>query len=348
MKLRIFGILLLSLFLGLIYGCKGKKKPLSGRQYTGVFFETPYTIDVVGDATDYRQSIDSILKLYEERFDLTNTGSVLSRYNAFQKTDSAFAFVDPTGIFANVYALAEDLNRRTLQYYDPTTQPLKSAWLIYRVSDNLPAPDGDSLYEFIGFDGAKTSYYEREGDHHEYLESYIRKSDPRLQLDFTSLASAYALDKLADFFREKKIPQFRISRGHQVITYGTMVDSLNVVPLGIAEGEADKSIRLINRTFSFKNLADKMQMVDVTYGGLVENEMVFVAVSAPTLAESEVFSETFMIMGYETAGKWYEANETSDIQSFVVFKKTDEELGTASTEAFDKMLLASDSVSTEQ
>jgi hypothetical protein len=53
-----------------------------------------------------------------------------------------------------------------------------------------------------------------------------------------------------------------------------------------------------------------------------------------------VFSEAFMVMGVEGIGKFYEANSESDIQSLVYFMKTDSERASASTENFNKMMVA--------
>jgi hypothetical protein len=63
-------------------------------------------------------------------------------------------------------------------------------------------------------------------------------------------------------------------------------------------------------------------------------------ISAKTVVESYVFSEAFMVMGVEGIGKFYEANSESDIQSLVYFMKTDSERASASTENFNKMMVA--------
>ena len=40
---------------------KPESKPLIGRYYTGVLFSKPYSIDVVGDSSDYTASMDSVI-----------------------------------------------------------------------------------------------------------------------------------------------------------------------------------------------------------------------------------------------------------------------------------------------
>lgn len=342
-------LLILLLFLIAAVACRKKTVPIPGRLYSGVLFGEQYTIDVAGDSTDFQQGIDSILHVFTRAFDLNDSTSVLARYNRFSRRDSAFVFVDSSGAFGIVYALAQDLNRRTNQFYDPTSNPLKREWMKVNFMKNRTEPNLDSLYDFVGFDGAKMDLNEVEGEGHVYLRSQLRKADPRIEADFTTLAAAYALDQVAEYLKSKGVSQFRISRGHQVITHGLIVDSLRIVPLGLNQGPEDLRIRMINRAFCYKTSKDKLMMVDVTYGYPVENELVYVGVSAKTLAESEIFSEAFMIMGYEAAGKWYEDenNEQSDVQSFMMFSQG-KELKSASTEGFDVMLIPPDSTAVQE
>jgi thiamine biosynthesis lipoprotein ApbE len=67
--------------------------------------------------------------------------------------------------------------------------------------------------------------------------------------------------------------------------------------------------------------------------------MAYVAIAAPSLAEAEAFSEAFMIMGLEKAGEYYTNNEYSRIQSFIFYTENDT-MRSASTEGFDKLLVA--------
>jgi thiamine biosynthesis lipoprotein ApbE len=84
-------------------------------------------------------------------------------------------------------------------------------------------------------------------------------------------------------------------------------------------------------------------MIDPTYGYPVSNEMVLVAIAASSLLEAEVFSEAFMIMGLDRASDYYTKNEDSKIQSFMLYEK-DEQLQSASTEGFDRIMLQNDSL----
>ncbi|MFM7234937.1 MAG: FAD:protein FMN transferase [Flavobacteriales bacterium] len=331
-----------------VSSCKTKPDavPHIGRYYTGVLFGRPFSIDVVGDSLDYQASIDSIIRLYEMNFNALDKSSVISRINAFSSRDSVFTFNDSSHVFGLVYDIAKDLHRKTLQYFDPTTAPLKRAWLVTKSRKELE-PNLDSLFEFTGFDhSAKGDVLidlnELTSDGYVYTTSQIRKTDPRVELDFTLLAGAAALDAVSSWLNERNVPQFRIKYGRSVICAGKpLVDTLHVVPTGIGFDTADQYIRFTGAAYAARSSQDKLGMIDPTYGYPVTNEMVYVSVVAPSLVEAEVFSEAFIIMGLERASGYYSENEDSRIQSFMLYE-SDKQLQSASTEGFDRLLLRAD------
>jgi thiamine biosynthesis lipoprotein ApbE len=338
------------LLVAVISACKSKteKTPLAGRFYTGVLFGRPYEIDVVGDSIDYRSSIDSIVEVYESIFNTLDSSSLLSHINTFGSAESVYTFNDSTRAFGLVYDIAKDLHRQTLQYYDPTVAPLKRAWLLTKSRGELE-PNLDSLFDFIGFDhSAKGEIIidlnELTTDGYVYSNSQIRKPDKRVELDFTNVASASAIDAITSFLNERGVPQFRIKYGRSMVCSGKpLVDTLQVVPMGIGYDTADQYVRLRGAAYAARTAQDKMGMIDPTYGYPVTNEMVFVAVAAPTLVEAEVFSEAFMIMGLDRASEYYTKNEQSRIESFMLYER-DKQLQSASTEGFDRIMLSTDSL----
>ncbi len=346
MKPAVYGFFIVLLAFAGMAGCKPKYNPIAGRFYTGNLFGNPYEIDAVGDSTDFQFQIDSIIRVFESNFDLMDPNSVLSRFNAFSRTDTVFSFIDSSLVFGMVYDQARDLNRVTFQYYDPTIGPLKREWIVANSMGALE-PNLDSLFEFVGFDGAKMDLNEITSDGYQYLESQLRKSDPRLEADFTGIAVAMALDQIGYMLKSRGLSQFRIRCGKRVINYGNVIDSLNIVPIGLGNESVDQQIHLVNRAFVSKNSSDKVSMIDPTYGYPSDNEMAFVAVSAPTLAEAEVFSDAFMLMGLEKVSSYYNSNDETKIESFMFYLDGDM-LRKASTNGFDAMIIATDSLNIVQ
>ena len=348
---KLYSIALAIALLAAVFpSCKDKQelKPVIGRYYTGVLFGKPYSVDVVGDSTDYRASMDSIVAVYEAIFNTLDPNSLLSKINAYSSRDSMFTFVDSTHAFGLVFDWAKDLHRYTFQYYDPTITPLKRAWMVTKSRGELE-PNLDSLYTFIGFDhSAKGEVIidlnELTSDGYSYTKSQIRKTDPRVELDFTTMAGAAALDAVSDYLNARGVGQFRIKYGRSAICGGKpIVDTLHVVPMGIGYDTADQYVRFAGAAYAARTSQEKLGMIDPTYGYPVSNEMVFVSVVAPTLVEAEIFSEAFMIMGLDRAGDYYTQNEQSRIESFMLYER-EEQLQSASTEGFDRIMLHADSL----
>lgn len=323
-------------FIILFSQCGEKPQPIIGRAYSGLLFGKPYTIDVVGDSTDYQSQFDSIIHVFQSLFDTNDPMSIVAQFNNLQDIKTGLNFVDSTLVFGVVFDVAKDLNRHTLGYFDPTVMPLKREWMIAKMSGKIE-PNLDSLFEFVGFDEVRVDLIERE-DSSGIPKSNLRKRDKRVELDFSDLAKATALDHIGDFLISKGVLQFKISYSRDIITHGMEVDELNVLPMGVTSDTNDLQIRLTNRAFSYTNTQDKQGLVDPTYGYPVENEMAYVGVIAPRLVEAKIFAQAFLIMGYEKAGEYYSENEDSKIHSYMFYRQ-DNALRSASTNGFDEAII---------
>ena len=341
MKSFVHGLFTIFLLAVALSACKDEKKSIPGREYKGLLFGKEYSIDVVSDSTDYTFQIDSIIRLFEKNFSLLDSTSLISKINAHKSKEEAYKFVDSTLLFGLVFDIVRDYNRGSQQFFDPTMNPLKREWFKIKFAGLDGEPNLDSLYEFVAFDGAKIDLIEVNNESNQYTHSLVRKKDQRVEIDFTNIASAYACDMIGDFFINKGINQFRIKYQKGIICRGVGVDELNIVPLGITGDSLDNSIRLINGAFNLTRVEDKAQLVDPTYGYPVDNEVVYVAVAAKSLTAAVVYSEVFMIMGFDQSSKWYEQNEDSGVHSFMLIQRG-KELTSASTVGFDEMLIVPD------
>jgi len=325
-----------------ILACKDAEKkvtPINGRLYEGAFFAKPYQIDIVGDSTDYNPQIDSILRLFESVFSPSDTQSIVSQFNRYNNVKEAMKFNDSSRYFGIVYDIVRDLNRNSAQLFDPTSNPLKREWFKVKFAGLTGEPNLDSLYEFVSFDGAKVDLIEIEDEKGSYSHSLLRKKDPRIELDLTEIAAAYACDVLSDFFISKGVEQFKIKYGRAVLCRGVKVGDLNIVPFGITGDSTDQNIRLINAAYATANIQDKQALVDVTYGYPVDNELVFVGASAKSMTNALAYADIFMMMGFDQSAKWYEQNEDSGVQSFMLIQR-DKEITSASTVGFDEMIIS--------
>lgn len=140
------------------------------------------TFQATGDVTDctpqqlYRaiMQIDAEAKASMSIFD---SNSLLSRINRGE-TDSL-----DEHILYNL-RLAERFSRLSGGHYDVTVKPLVDAWG-FAGHEAEQMPNLDSILQFIGY------------QHVHVLNGRLVKDDPRMQLDFNSIAKGYTVDLVA-------------------------------------------------------------------------------------------------------------------------------------------------------
>ncbi|MBL7942306.1 MAG: FAD:protein FMN transferase, partial [Flavobacteriales bacterium] len=242
-----------------VVSCGESKKDLPlMRKITGQC--GPYAFEVVygGDTTDFQHQIDSIFALVDITFNPNKAESVVARYNAFSRTDTMFCFDDHAYLFGSVYDIYKDVYRKTRGYLDPTVGPLESAW----ATSGSVAPDLDSLYAFIGFDEGLIDMIEKTDTAGQYVETQLRKADPRIRLNFGKFPYAYALDMVGGFLLEQDITDFRLILDDVVLCHGFSADAITAFPITLE----NDSVRVINSGAAFRDLDDKMKMMDPAYG----------------------------------------------------------------------------------
>ncbi len=141
--------------------------------------------------------IDSAMKAEMSIFDPTSRVSRINR----GETDSLSA-----DIIYNI-TLADSISRLSDGAYDITVMPLVEAWGFAR-KKALDAPNIDSLLEFVGYD--KISIH----------NGLLAKQDPRIRLDFNSIAKGYTVDKLAQRVAELGAKNYLVDIGGEINCQG--------------------------------------------------------------------------------------------------------------------------------
>ncbi len=137
--------------------------------------------------------IDSAMKRSMSIFD---EGSLLSRLNR-NETDS----VD--GHIVRNLELAREIGRMSGGRYDITVKPLVEAWG-FAGKERTLEPNLDSLLEIVGIDKVKVE------------AGRLLKSDPRVQLDFNSIAKGYTVDLVAEMLEACGAKNYLVDIGGEV------------------------------------------------------------------------------------------------------------------------------------
>jgi thiamine biosynthesis lipoprotein ApbE len=287
---------------------------LAGKAYTGLLFGRPYSIDAVGDSVNRQAMIDSILLRYEQMFNTADPQSTLSRFNAFQRKDTLFAFQDEHGIFSRVYNAALAMNDSTNGFYDPTTAPAKRAFALAS-QDEKYRPNMDSLTLQMGFHEGNVVWSNQDQPG---TERQLVKLNPRLELDLMPLAGACAMEEIMDRLFRAGLQQVRIQYDRGTYTRGTAVPGLNVVSLTESDRGMSAPLFLDSAAFFTYTGEQKPLCINPKTGYPAMTDVAFDAVVAPSMVQAVAFSEAIMAMGTEGMKYYFESNKYSTIEAFVV------------------------------
>ena len=326
------------------HSCGNKSKTdggLIGRDYDRDFLGMKYTVSVVGDTTDYSFAFDSIENAVRMHIDASNPNSTCMLYNYSNAETGFFEFTDYNRIMGVMLTMAREFNYRSGGSWDFTLSPAQIAWLPQLLNPMPKVPNIDSLKVFTGMYSANIDVEDVE-ENGVYKSTRIRKNNAKVQIDLQKFGSAIVLDKILEYLKERNVSvkQAVVKTDVWQAGFGTAVDSLNVLDMKTSGQNTGNLLRVVNRAYATYDARNKLSLLNPKTLSPVQNEMYQSYVSAKTIVESYVFAEAFMVMGVEEIGQFYESNSESDIQSLLYFMKSDSERASASTENFNKMMVA--------
>ncbi len=316
----------------ILISCGEKSKgTLQGREYQGVFLGKQYSIEVIGDSTNYQAEIDPILDGLSKQFSLTDSTSSLYQFNYFKKVNEPLTIQDPQHYFVRFYHLMEEMKIKSEGKYDPTSIALERV-MQFAASDPEFVPNLEGFKNAVGF-GPSLMELKEMGN-----QVQLIKHHPDAEWEVTDAVACWAMDLIAEKLKDHGFSAIKISLAGKYLVVGNGPSDFNQVPMGFTGQVQDPKVNIVNRGLSYKSAQDKRMFVDVETAKWIENDFQWVSVSAPTLLESEVFSKAFMCMNLDQVAAWYEKHSDSDIQSSIIYG-TKEKMDRATTEEFDKLIV---------
>ncbi len=296
------------------------------------------------------RTTDSGATLYESAMQIDRTmknsmsifdeGSLLSRLNR-NETDS----VD-RHIIRNL-TLAQEIAAWSGGYYDVTVGPLVRAWG-FAGKDKEAEPNLDSLLEFVG--GDKVALRNEEG------RITLWKADPRVQLDFNSIAKGYTVDLLTEELQRRGVKDFLVDIGGEVRCCG--VNSAgNPWRIGIERpiegalpGESCEMRIALNcgalatsgnyrRYFVDPSGRKVAHTIDPHTGRSVLSRLLSATVSAETCARADAMATMFMALGAEKALQLMEAHPEWAVLLILAPEKEGEAMECRLTPAMQRLVL---------
>lgn len=281
--------------------------------------------------------IDREMKLSMSIFD---SHSLISRLNRAE-TDS----VD-RHICYNLQ-LAEEIGELSGGAYDVTVAPLVKAWG-FAGEQRSKEPNLDSLLQFVGRE--KVALKEVEG------RTTLWKADPRVQLDFNSIAKGYTVDLIAQALQARKVENFLVDVGGEVRYQGKnphgnpwrigIERPVDGAPLGesyemrIALNQGSLATSGNYRRYFIDPSGRKVaHTIDPKTGRSVLSRLLSATVVAEECARADAMATMFMALGAERALELLEAHPEWQVLLILAPEREGEAMECRMTPAMQQLVL---------
>ena len=215
--------------------------------------------------------------------------------------------------------------------------------LIQPVSKLPTEHEIDSLKKYVGFEKVHISD-----------DDYVKKQNPAIQLDLTSVLRGYTVDVISDFLKSKGIENFYVKVDSEGIVLGR--DIVNNTPWKV---EAEDPYELNNNYQEvILNLNNESISTDENYrrvwidgngkrfvhiinpftGHPMTGEMLSATVIAKTAVESDAYSTMFMIIGLEKSKEFLAKHP--ELKALLVYSDQNNEVKTYKTQNIEPLIVA--------
>ena len=336
---------ILTLCLGalLLFSCDNTKKTPKLYEVEGKGGSVAYRVKYIStDSTDLKHSIDSLVKVVDLSISSYNPESIVSKINQGIETTKV------NDHFKNAFATAQKVWKESGGFYDPTIGVLVKAWgfgkeLIQPVSKLPTERQIDSLKRYVGFEKVHISD-----------DDYVKKQNPAIQLDLTSLLRGYTADVISNFLKSKGIENFYVKVDGEGFVLGR--DIVNNTPWKV---EAEDPYELNNdykevilhlnnesistdenyrRVWIDGNGKRFVHIINPFTGHPMTGEMLSATVIAKTAVESDAYSTMFMIIGLEKSKEFLAKHP--ELKALLVYSDHNNEVKTYKTQNIEPLIVA--------
>lgn len=296
-KSKVNIILLVVLLVGTILIIRKNNHPY--QMDSGLIFGTVYNIKYQYDE-DLKSEIEAELMKVDYALSMFNKESVISKVNRGEN-------VILDSMFTEVFNKGMEVSRNTDGLYDITVAPLCNVWGFgFKNGQDVTQNVIDSILQFVGYDKIAL------------VNGKIEKQDSRVMLDCSSIAKGFGCDVVAKLFKSKKIHNYMIEIGGEVVAGGHN-DKGDVWRIGInkpiedslaVNNEIQTVIEVSNsgvatsgnyRNFYVKDGKKFSHTISPKSGYPVRHSLLSATVVADDCMTADAYATAFMVMGLEKA-----------------------------------------------
>lgn len=334
----------LTLCLGalLLFSCDNTKKTSKLYEVEGKGGSVAYRVKYISaDSTDLKPAIDSLVKVVDHSISSYNKESIVAKIN------QGIVATKANDHFKRAFATAQKVWKESGGFYDPTVGILVNAWgfgkeLIQPISKLPTEHEIDSLKKYVGFEKVHISD-----------DDYVKKQNPAIQLDLTSVLRGYTADVISDFLKSKGIENFLVKVDGQTIVQGK--DVVNNTPWKVeAEDPYELNndykeviLHLNNESISTDENYRRVwidgtgkrfvHIINPFTGYPMTGEMLSATVIAKTAVESDAYSTMFMIIGLEKSKEFLAKHP--ELKALLVYSDQNNEVKTYKTQNIEPLIV---------
>lgn len=335
----------LTLCLGvlLLFSCDNNTKKTSKLyEVEGKGGSVAYRVKYISaDSTDLKPAIDSLVKVVDHSISSYNKESIVAKIN------QGLVATKANDHFKRAFATAQKVWKESGGFYDPTVGILVNAWgfgkeLIQPVSKLPTEHEIDSLKKYVGFEKVHISD-----------DDYVKKQNPAIQLDLTSVLRGYTADVISDFLKSKGIENFSVKVDGQTIVEGK--DVVNNTPWKVEaedpyelnddykevilhlNNESVSTDENYRRVWIDGNGKRFVHIINPFTGYPMTGEMLSATVIAKTAVESDAYSTMFMIIGLEKSKEFLAKHP--ELKALLVYSDLNNEVKTYKTQNIEPLIV---------
>lgn len=276
----------------------------------GLVWTTEYHISYAGPAA-LRDSIDPVLQRVDASASVYNPKSLISAINS-----NTSSVIDP--ILTLLLNTSKQVHRATGGAFDPTVMPLVNAWG-FGYTRGTPPTDAqiDSILQFVGLDKVSIS------------NGHAVKTDPRVQLDFSSIAKGLACDEVGAMLSRGGAKNYLVEIGGEVVTAGVNEQGRPWhVSVDLPSDQADTVMhnsavvlrmpaepRGVATSGNYRKYIEsggtrRSHIINPRTGRSAESDLLSVTVVAPSCMLADAWATALMVLGTESTRRMTENNDT--------------------------------------
>ena len=303
------------------------------RSFEGFVFGTVFHVTYQSE-----MSLDSVIMDAFEKVDhalsMFNAESTVSLIN----DNRPVPYDDP--MFMDVAQLAFEVAKETDGDFDPTVAPLVNLWGFgYKQGQDPTDVAIDSVLSFVGYKRVQLLPHCK-----------VVKDDSRICMDFSAIAKGYGCDAAAEVLRRHGANNFMIEIGGEIFVSGRSPKGTSwrigvTKPSDDPEGENGELQHVLNitdqgiatsgnyRNFYYLDGKKVAHTIDPKTGRPVQHSLLSATVMAPTCAQADAYSTSFMVMGMEKAQQVLSRHP--EMKAFFIYSAPDGELLTWKSEGLE-------------